>query len=435
MEWVKPVLDVILNQFLTKFEVMLTLVVTLGYVLLRRPAARVISGAIKTAVGIMILQAGSAYLTTNFRPVLDILQKSFNMKGVIIDPYAGLPAATAALKDYAGYVGYTIIIAFALNILYVRFTKARAVFLTGHVMFIQSAIATWCVKYTTGLDIWPSVLIAAFLLSLYWTVFPHLLIKPTSVVIGGREAPREEFTLGHQQMLADVLAFRFGSLFGKPEESVEKVTLPGWLAIIQDNVVATSVIMTLFVSAFMLAAGPAAVQAQAGAQHWFIYMLFMGLRFAVAIAIILSGVRMFVSELVSSFKGVSEKLLPGAVAAIDCPAVFPFAPKAVTLGFICTVIGQVIGIATLILSGSPIMIIPGFVPLFFDGGPVGVYANASGGWRATVVCCMLLGFVHIWGARLVIPVTGMVGGWIGNFDWSTMWSAVFWGLKAIFGGI
>ena len=162
----------------------------------------------------------------------------------------------------------------------------------------------------------------------------------------------------------------------------------------------------------------------AAGTNWLLYTLLTGVSFAVYVTIILTGVRLFVAELANSFKGVSEKLLKNAVVGVDCPAIFAFSPNAWMLGFLFTTLGELVAIAVLILIKSPVVILAGFVPLFFDGGPVGVYANKHGGFKAVAFFCTLTGLVQVFGSALVIPMSGMSGGWMGNFDWATVWPAI-----------
>ena len=414
--------DVFFNQFLTKPQLLLGVVVALGYILLRRPWVRVLSGGIKTAVGVMILQVGAGQLVGTFRPIIFAFSERFGIQGAIIDPYSGFPAVMDALGDNTAWVGYTIMVAFALNIILVllkKWTKFRAVFLTGHIMFIQSAFVTWLVHYSLDTSLLATVFIAGILVGLYWTIGSHILIGPTDKVTGGAG-----FTLGHQQMFMDWIASKIAPKLGNPEDSTEKLELPEWLSFVQDNIVSVGVLMTIFMGAIMFSLGPAQVQEMAGTTHWFVYIILTGLSFAVNVTIILTGVRIFVAELAISFKGISDRLLPGAVVGVDCPAVFPYAPTALILGFLVTTIAQLIGVGILLVIGAPILVIPGFVPLFFDGGPVAIYANAYGGWKASVICCFILGLVQVFGSAWALSIAGVVGGWMGNFDWATFWPAV-----------
>ncbi|HRM20022.1 MAG TPA: PTS transporter subunit IIC, partial [Trichococcus flocculiformis] len=104
------------------------------------------------------------------------------------------------------------------------------------------------------------------------------------------------------------------------------------------------------------------------------------LYFAVYLQILQLGVRMFVSELTESFQGISNKLLPGSMPAIDCAATYGFGPgNAVTFGFLFGALGQFLAIIGLVVFKSPVLVITGFVPVFFDNATFAVYANHKGG--------------------------------------------------------
>lgn len=420
MQVLLDIWNVIFNQVITKPQLLLAIIVAIGYTLLKRPFVNVLSGAIKTMVGVMILQVGSGQLTNTFRPILLALSTRFGITGTIIDPYTGFPAALESLGDNQSWVGYVILIALGVNILLVAVTKMRGLFLTGHIMFQQSCVATALIAYNLGLPMLPTILIAGALVGLYWAIGSNALIGPTNKVTNNAG-----FTIGHQQMLMDWIASKFSHKFGDPEkDDCEKVELPGWFSILQDNIVAMAIIMFLFILVIMLALGKAAVDEMAAGTNWILYILLTGVSFAVYITIILTGVRLFVAELASSFKGISEKLLKNAVIGVDCPAIMPFSPNAWMIGFLFTTLGELIAIGVLILMKSPVLIIAGFVPLFFDGGPIGVYANKHGGFKAVAFFCTLTGLVQVFGSALVVPMSGMVGGWMGNFDWATIWPAI-----------
>lgn len=72
------------------------------------------------------------------------------------------------------------------------------------------------------------------------------------------------------------------------------------------------------------------------------------------------------------------------------------------------------------------MVLPGFVPLFFSGGPIGVVTNKKGGIRSVIICSTLLGIIQsfgtVWAISLMAYPNGV--GWSGMFDFSTFWPAV-----------
>ena len=421
------------NKFLGQAPLLLGTVVLVGYLLLGRKWYDALAGFIKTYVGFRILQVGTGGLVATFRPIIEAVYDRFGVSALVIDPYYGQTSGMQVLDsvDSLQYVGYVMIIAFLWNILLVAFkkhTKIRALFLTGHIMYQQSAVLLWALYWVitgaTGAEVgWGLVIVTGFLMGTYWSVASNLVIEATQDVTDGAG-----FSVGHQQMFGAWIAYKVGSKIGNREQDVNDLNLPGWLSVLNDNIVANVVIMTFFVGTLMVIIGPDNFAYDESRYYWGTYIFETTSLFAVYITIILTGVRMFVAELTNSFQGISEKLLPGTVPAVDCAVTFGFSPNAPAYGFIFGFIGQMLGIGFLILIQSPILIIAGFIALFFDNGTLAVFANKAGGRRAAAIIPFFSGIIQVLGSALVLTVlvdggTNVIG-WMGMFDWATVFAGV-----------
>ena len=149
--------------------------------------------------------------------------------------------------------------------------------------------------------------------------------------------------------------------------------------------------------------------------------------FAVYITVLQTGVSMFVSELTISFEGISNKLLKGAIPAVDCTAIFGVSPLAPTYGFIFGFLGQLLAIFILVLLKSPILIIAGFICIYIDNGTLAIFANKFGGRRAAAIIPFFAGLIQVFGSALVLSF--LIGpeqiiGWTGMFDWATLFMGI-----------
>lgn len=434
MDFILNIWRFIVNNILTQPAYFIGFIVLIGYILLKRPWYDSLSGFVKATVGYFILAVGSGGLVSTFRPILVGLKERFNLSAMVIDPYFGQNAVQAAMENIGksfSQVMILLLVAFVVNILLVRFqkiTKLRSVFTTGHVQMQQAAIAFWLVFFCfPELGETPILIIMAVLLGLYWAVGSDLTIKPTQELTDGAG-----FALAHQQMFGVYFMSKLAAVIGKRSKSskkLEDIELPGWLSIFNDNMVSTSILMTLFFGGILLVLGKdylIGAEFMKPDQSFFFYILTVSFHFAVYLAILQLGVRTFVGELTVSFQGISNRILPGAVPGIDCAAVFGFgSPNAITIGFLAGALGQFVAIALLILFKSPTIVIAGFVPVFFDNATIGVYANNKGGIVAAIVCPFISGLIQVFGSALIASWVGLAayGGYLGMFDWATVWPA------------
>lgn len=436
------ILDLLLKQIFGQPFLLMAIIVLVGYIAMKQKLSKALMGAAKSAIGILAMGMGSGALISNFGYLLTALQNKTGIQGAGLNTYPTMNASYEKMDAVLG-VGtgaswgiYTLLVAFILNLVLValrKYTKIRAVYLTGNAMIVQAGISTYIAWRFLGLGMVPTILIAAVVTALYWGVCSTLLIKPTNLITGA------DFTVAHQQMVMDYVAYKVAPKIGNPEkDDIEKKKMPESLNFLQDSIIATALIMFVSAAVIMLIIGGDQIDwlrsseafNQIGLTNNIVFLLWIALTLTANIVVLLNGVRMFVGELMVSFKGISEKLLPGAVAGVDCAAIFAFAPKSVVLGLLFGTLGQIIGLVGLLIFKSPIFLVPGFIPLFFDNATISIFANKFGGWKASAVICTVNGIIQIVGSALAVNMMQLIW-WQGSTDYATIWVLIIGIFKGI----
>ena len=429
------------NNILKNAPHMIGFIVLLGYLLKGEKWYTTLGGTLKAIIGMLILNVGSGGLVSNFRPILVGLKDRFNLDATVIDPYFGQNAVTDGVMEVFGKafdsVMILLLIAFIVNILLVRFnkyTKCRTLFTTGHVQVQQASTAYWLIMFAMPALLKNDTLmlvVMAVVLGAYWAVGSNLTVKPMQELTDGAG-----FAIAHQQMFGIRLGYWaadkfFGKDGGKKKDKeIKKVgdmELPGFFQIFNENMVCTAILMTVFFGIIMSIIGKDFFIGAGNLKETDSFLVFVFdkcLNFAVYLAILQLGVRTFVSELTVSFQGISEKLLPSSIPGVDCAVCYGFGDaNAVTFGFLAGLAGQLVAIVALILMKSPVLIICGFVPVFFANATIGLVANEKGGLKACLVIPFISGLIQVFGSALIAGWVGMAayGGYLGMFDWATVW--------------
>ena len=393
------ILHFLVYDLLGTSSILVGFIAMFGLILQKKSWDKVAIGTIKTIVGFVIFSAGSSLATSSLNSFQTLFTKAFNLEGVL--PLAEAVTALAQNK-FGSIVALIMVAGFIANLIVARFTPLKYIFLTGQHNLYLAALLTVIFK-ANGVSDGLTIFLGAIILGVSAALFPAIAQKGMRKITG-----EDELAMGHYVTIAYAISSFIGSKVGNHEDSTEKLKLPSWLMIFKDYIVSVTLSVAVFyyISAFM--AGKENVEALSGGVSWILFPFLQSLSFAASLFIIITGVRMVLGEIVSAFVGISEKLIPNAKPALDCPVVFQYAPTATVLGFLSAYIGGLICIPIFILLKTPV-IIPVAVPYFFIGATAGVFGNASGGWKGAIVGGFITGILIAVGPALIYPIMSSIG--------------------------
>lgn len=370
-----------------------------GLIALKKKTDKIIIGTLKPILGYLMLSAGANVIQANLGPLAEMIQHGFHITGVVPNN----EAITSIAQQVLGVETMSILIVGMLfNLLIARFTRYKYVFLTGHHSFFMACLMS-AVLQNAKLDSVVVVVIGGFIMGAMSSILPAISQKYTLQVTDG-----EELAMGHFGSLGYFVSAWVGSKVGNAKDSTENLQLPESMSFLRDSTLTTAITMLVFYLIAAIAAGPEFVATLSGGQNYIIYAIMGAFNFAVGVTVVYNGVRMILSELIPAFQGISNKLIPNAVPAVDCAVFFTYAPTAVIIGFICSFVGGLIGMFILGAIGS-VLIIPGLVPHFFCGATAGIYGNATGGKRGAIFGSFVNGLLLAFLPAMVLPVLGALG--------------------------
>ncbi len=428
-DYMYDTLMLVINNFFTQPAFFIGTITLVGLIALKKPWYECLSGFIKTAVGFYIMNVATSGFSSTFSPLINALGQKFNMDAALADTYymqvqfqnQADPLSLYGMSNGSGlyWTAFAYVISMVTNFVLVglqKYTRCRTLYVTGHTLRTYCQPWLWCVLLMVpAARTTPFCLCWGILAGTWAAVGSNITFESVQKV-----TKNAGFAVGHQEMFGLWYLNKFASLRkGEKTEtkSIGDLKMPGFLSIFKDNIISVAVIAVIFFGGIMIAIGEdlmrAADSSFGGSMIFPIYILKTCFHFSVYMYILLSGVRMFVSELMRAFEGFQKKLLKGSVPAVDVAVTYNYVhPNSPLVGFLFGTIGQLIAIAGLLIFKSPLFIIPGFVPLFFDNASLAVFADRLLGYKWAIIVPFLNGLFQICMTWLMIMgIKSVTGGY------------------------
>ncbi|WP_353947954.1 PTS ascorbate transporter subunit IIC [Sporolactobacillus sp. Y61] len=389
----------IINYIFNQAVFVIGLVIIIGTLVQKKSWNQIISSTLKGMIGFLMITTGAQSLGMALLPLQPMLARIFNFS-------ISMPniekAQMQSMEGIGTEMALIFAFGFAINILLARFTRFKYVHLSAHVSFFYAGLITALLKFGTDLPTIPLIIIGAVLLGCYMT-FTCAYIAPLMKNVKGGKG----FTLGHSSSIGILISAGIGKLVGRGSKDLEDLKLPKNLNFLREMTTALTLVMTLLFLVITLIAGPEWVTTHASNGRDIVSFSFLsGLQFGLWITVIITGVRMMLSEIIPAFHGVAEKVIPNATPGLDIPLLFPYYPTSVIVGFLMSLVSGLIGMSILDLIHYPVVVFPALIPTFFTGAITAIFGNSTGGRRGAITGSLLNGFILIFGQAFLLPMIG-----------------------------
>lgn len=384
-------------------SVIVALISLIGLALQHKKAADIMQGTIRTLVGFLVLASGAGVVSNSLTPFGDMFQHAFHVQGVVPNNEA---VVGTVLVKYGSEAALIFFFGMIVNILLSMTSRFKYIYLSGHVAFYMATMIA-VIFEVSGLPTWGVILWGAIAQGLVVTISPAL-VQPFMRDVTGSDDVALGHTGGSGIALGGLVA-RLTRSKKHPSRSTEDIKFPSGIGFLRDTTVIVALSMAVIYIIVALCAGPVYIESKLSqGQNFIVFSILQAATFSAGVFIILAGVRVVLGEIVPAFKGISEKLVKNAKPALDVPVTFTFAPNAVLIGFLGSLVGGIVGMVIMIVFHTTI-IIPGVVACFMTGAAAGVIGNGVGGIRGAITSSLVNGLAISFLPLFLLPVLGSVG--------------------------
>ncbi len=398
-----------ISQFFQQPALFLGLIAFIGLLLMRADIEKIISGTLKTAIGLLILLGGTTLMSNALAPLGQLATQALGIPEFHVEL-----GTQSVITQFGVEIGLVMLFGFLINLLLARFTPMKYIYLTGHLIFWNAVIFLTSFRFLLGLEGAALVIATSLFVGLYQTVQPWLTHRYDLYV-----NENSDFVLGHNSSIPVILT-SFAAKRMRKRRSMEELSFPkalGWLREPMLLIAVTFVVIYAIVGFLNISE----VSAMSEGINPGIFILLQALNFAAGFAVLMMGVRMVIGELIPAFKGISDKVVPGALPALDCPLFFPFGQVSMAYGGLIGMLSMVL--VSMCFAGFryPYFIFAPTMSAWFHGAVAGVYGNKYAGIPGVIFGGAIVGVLMGVGQALMWPLLGFAIGdfftWAGDTDY------------------
>ncbi len=301
-------MNFITDHILRNPPVLLGLIAMIGLIIQRKSVSDIIKGSLSAAFGMVILDAGVGMLVGAIAPLNVAVQTELGVQVA-----EGLSDVTFT-AEHGGAIGLAMFIGLIIHLVIARFTPVKTIFLTGHMLWWFPFIFV-AAGVEAGLEGGLLIGLGAVLSAFYWSFMPWIMRKYVWDVIGD-----DSFLIGHPTGILSLISGFVAKRVGNKEKSTEDLNIPEGLGFFREISITGALVM-LVMNIVVGIIAPSLVQEDG---NLVMFAFNAALRFGAGLLIMLYGVRLLINQIIPSFQGIAEKLVPGAKLAFDIPILFNY---------------------------------------------------------------------------------------------------------------
>lgn len=377
-------------ELIFKAEFLVVIFVVTGFIIQNKRIDEIISSTIKVLMGYYIIVYGSNLAINTLGIISLIFRRAFHAFDIIPNN----ETITSIIQiNYSQSVMLIMIIALMSNTIIARITKYKYVFLSIYYLLYISAMMA-VITNDSG-NYYLNILITGIFVGLITSILPHFTSRYISKILGNNNV-----TIGFLGNSATFLGLFISNLF-KTKKDINSKTRNKFF-VRDSNIILFLSMFLLFIMLTSMVDKDFLYDFTSERNRIYVAIKY-SINFTVSFYLIVLGVRMMTGEIVNSYKGIAEKIIPNSRIAVDPAVIFSHMPNIVLIGFLFSLLGGIISFF-IQLKLKMNVVVPAVITHFFSGGTAAILGYNKNKIGGAIITSLVHGIVISYFPILLMPL-------------------------------